>query len=125
MRQKKMSESLHIAFLGRRRLFLKKTSAVTFEWQDEEGVPLLYAGSVEEAIRLLNHRFKEHPKFRLLLAGKRFTLPERDEHGSPALFYHLVASQKTANGIYFDEELSCSCIVKEASLEALSLTRSL
>lgn len=116
-----MNDVLHVAFVSEAPFFLRKTSETTFEWQDEEGKPIIFAGSVEEACRLLNQRFQN--SLRYLNCGKRFTLPERDEHGSTALFHHLVASQKTVNGIYFDSEFGCSSIVKEASLEALRLSK--
>lgn len=62
---------------------------------------------------------------RMLKCGYRYTLPERDEVGTPALFHQMVASYATSTGIYFDEELQANCIVYLASQEARHIARQL
>lgn len=52
-------------------------------------------------------------------------MPERDEHGLPALFYQMKASYTSSSGIYFEEDFGYNAIVKEASQEALTLLKRL
>lgn len=115
---------IHVARLIRGRekltLFLKKTDTETYQWFIEERPTDVKGITPEEAIRLAK-RYWSFDTLRFLNCGKRFTLPERDEHGGNALFHQMVASYKTFNGIYFDEELGHSCQVREASQEALEL----
>ncbi len=84
--------------------------------KNEKETPV-WGPTTEEAIRLAYRHWKID-NFRPVNCGYRYTLPERDEHGSPALFYQMIASYSSMNGIYFDEELGCNCIVHHASLEA-------
>lgn len=76
--------------------------------------------SISEAIRQARKEWQREG-FRTLHCGFRYTLPERDEHGGNALFYQMVASYSSPNGVYFDEELGHNCFVQAASQEALSL----
>ena len=82
------------------------------------------AETSEEALRLAHRQWKGSD-FRTLRCGYRFTLPERDEIGSNALFHQMAASYATMNGVYFDDELGHQCIVKDASQEAYDLYKRL
>lgn len=97
-----------------------------FQWF-EKGNPLEFSATgIEEAMRLIWRYFKELDlPFRMVHCGRRYTLPERDEHGMPALFHQMVASFEQSTGIYFDEELGHQCVVEHPSEEALTLWRNL
>lgn len=124
-----MSKLIHVALFLRKgrwcNLFLRKTEENRYVWfeetRDNNETPTdLAADNAEEALRLA-HRQWRSDSFRTLRCGYRFTLPERDEIGTNALFHQMVASFSTANGIYFDEELGHQCIVREISQEAFDL----
>jgi hypothetical protein len=115
---------VHIARIkeGRRHsyLYLKKTGSETYQWFHGDEPTEVKGITPEEACRLAVRHWRIH-SFRFVRCGFRFTLPERDEHGSNALFHQMAASYDAMNGIYYDEELGHSCIVKEASSEAKTL----
>ena len=103
-------------------LFLRKVNPHTFTWferqnENQEIETAMTAPTIREAIRLANDLWKED-LFSLLRCGFRYPMPERDEHGQNALFYQMVASLSSMNGIYFDEELGSNCFVQNASSEA-------
>jgi hypothetical protein len=125
-----LNSLIHVATVrvpggSRQRLFLRKQNDGRYAWlqvqQDAQEVATpIGADSAEEAIRLAWQHWQEN-SFMPLRCGYRFTLPERDEIGSKALFHQMVASYSTMNGIYLDEELGHQCIVHDASAEALAL----
>lgn len=103
-------------------LLLRKMEDNTYAWFEEVGeseeLPTnVSAENPEEALRLA-HRQWRASSFRTLRCGYRFTLPERDEIGTNALFHQMVASYATSNGVYFDDELGHQCIVREISQQA-------
>lgn len=118
----------HVPGHGKKRLFLREISPHHFTWFEENGsgevVTEVEAPTIEEAMRLAHRTWKNHA-FRTLICGFRYTLPERDEHGMNALFFQLVNSQRSPNGIYFDEELGHNCFVQNASKEAVDLYKQL
>jgi len=101
-------------------LFLKKTDSETYQWFEGE-IPTEVKGITPEEANRLARRYWSFDTLQFLDCGKRFTLPERDEHGGNTLFHQMVASYRSFNGIYFDEELGHSCQVREASQEALDM----
>ncbi len=110
-------------------LFLRRTPDQGYTWFEEveerqEQPTSVTSASAEEALRLAHRQWKNH-SFRTIRCGYRFTLPERDEIGSNALFHQMIASYSIMNGIYFDEELGHQCIVKEISQEAHDLWKRL
>ena len=110
-------------------LLLRRTPDQGYTWFEEgatkqEQVTSITSASAEEALRLAHRHWKNH-SFRTIRCGYRFTLPERDEIGSNALFHQMVASYSMMNGIYFDEELGHQCIIKEISQEAHDLWKTL
>jgi len=115
---------IHVAKLSKGRdtcmLFLRKMGSETYQWFEDHEPTKVKGITPEEAIRLAKRHFS-FDSLNFLNCGKRFTLPERDEHGSNALFHQMAASYSSFNGIYYDEELGHSCQVKEASQEALDL----
>ncbi len=122
-----MQQLIHIGFIytkdkGKCRIFLRKIEANRYVWfvengNLEESETNVQAATIEEAIRLGRNQWKDQ-FFRTLNCGFRYTLPERDEHGMNALFYQMVASYGSSNGIYFDDELGHNCFVQASSLEA-------
>jgi hypothetical protein len=131
MSNEKNNPIIHVAKLNNRDtlyLLLKKIDESRYTWffkgkgKDEELSPVSGI-SVEEAIRKARSYWKNDPTFRMLNCGFRYTLPERDEHGSNALFHQMAASYSSSNGIYFDEDLGHNCIVHNASQEALDYFR--
>ena len=110
---------------GKRLLFLRQKDPSYFAWyeetQDGEEVETDIGGAnVEDALRLAHKKWREY-YFTTLNCGFRYTLPERDEHGSNALFHQMMASYASANGVYFDQNLGHNCYVQAASQEALDL----
>lgn len=105
-------------------IFLRQMTPYHYAWfmwdnPNETETPV-WGPTAEEAIRLAYKHWKID-NFRTVNCGFRYTLPERDEHGSNALFYQMIASYSSMNGIYFDEELGSNCIVHNASMEARKL----
>ncbi|MDP1835869.1 MAG: hypothetical protein Q8K75_08080 [Chlamydiales bacterium] len=110
-------------------LFLRKMEDSTYAWFEEahetDELPTnVSAENPEEALRLA-HRQWRSSSFRTLRCGYRFTLPERDEIGTNALFHQMVASYATGNGVYFDDELGHQCIVREISQQAFEMWKRL
>ena len=101
-------------------LFLRKISNSEYRWFEDKTETLVFATTIEEALRLAYLKWKEL-SYRTIICGFRYTLPERDEHGINALFHQMAASISTPNGIYFDEELGSNCFVQNYSLEARDL----
>lgn len=125
-----ISTIIHIGYLqqGRQRqyLFLRKTENGLYRWEaaEAESLPLIIADSAEEAIRLAVRQWRS-PPWESLACGFRFTLPERDEVGTPALFHQMVRAYRSGGGVYLDDELGCSCIVHDAPSDTLALWRAL
>lgn len=119
--ESRLSNLIHIAKIGQRYVFLRKLAPLHFAWfwwDGDSETPFDWtATSAEEALRLAQRQ----EEFRTVGCGFRYTLPERDEHGMNALFYQMVASYQSPNGIYFDDELGGNCIVQFASIEARKL----
>ncbi len=110
---------------GRRLLYLRQKDPSYFAWYEEspEGEEVetdIGGANVEDALRLAHKEWRGY-YFTTLNCGFRYTLPERDEHGSNALFYQMIASYSTATGVYFDQNLGHNCFVQAASQEALDL----
>lgn len=129
----KISTLIHIGYVQKARerqyLFLRKTEAGQYAWEyaapaEETNTPEVIADSAEEAIRLASLHWRA-PAWQSLPCGFRFTLPERDEVGTPALFHQMVRSYRTGNGVYLDEELGSSCIIHDAPSLTLALWRRL
>lgn len=80
--------------------------------------------SIAEAIQQ-GYQYWETSYFRLLHCGFCYTLPERDEVGSNALFWQMALSYNAFNGRYFDDEVGHLCYVDFASEEALQLWKTL
>lgn len=118
---------IHVAFIQERGqtktpLFLRQIEPFRFIWFQEDQTGGLnetpvWGGTWEEA---LSAAYKKWQKdyFKPLNCGFRYTLPERDEVGTNALFHQMVSSYSSMTGVYFDEELSSNCIVNNASVEA-------
>lgn len=104
-------------------LFLQKKGD-EFVWIENNHPTEHKAKTVEEAIRLI-WKLRKQPgtSFRMLNCGRLYTLPERDEHGTPALFHQMYASYKTPTGVFYNEELGHDCIVEHPSDEALRLLK--
>ncbi len=125
MSEKTTNTLIHIAKIytaGRwQYLFLRKFSPQEYRWflveNEQETATQIFSETIEEAIRLARREWRQSA-FTPLGCGFRYTLPERDEHGSNALFYQMAASYATSNGIYLDEELGHNCIVNNPSKEA-------
>ena len=111
---------------GSHYLFLRQLEPFRYIWfledlaNGRETETSLWGGSAEDAI-LTARKAWALEYFRPLHCGFRYTLPERDEVGTNALFHQMVSSYASLSGIYFDEELSSNCIVQNASLEARHL----
>lgn len=129
-----MTKIIHVAFIfpekqKKETLFLRQTEDYRYIWciRNVSGDWIetsVWAGTAAEAI-LAGRKFWKIKNFRVLNCGFRYTLPERDEIGTNALFYQMVSSYQSINGVYFDEDLGSNCIVQNASLEARSLAKNL
>lgn len=125
----KIKDLMHVARCltpgqGWKMLFLMKSDPRTYTWFEGENPTEVTADTIEAAMRLA-YKYWEGRSFRTMMCGFRYTLPERDEHGLNALFWQMVLSYTSPNGIYFDEELGCNCYVQNASLEARNLWKEL
>lgn len=128
-----MSKLIHIAKIqapkeGLRYLFLREDSDKKYCWyldrEGEEEKTDISGSSPSIAIRAAYKNWTDCA-FRTLRCGRRFELPERDEHGCDALFHQMAASYSSSGGVYFDEQLSQSCVINNASDEALNLWKKL
>lgn len=127
-----LGKLIHVGWIlkqGPTHVFLRQVNPHSYTWfiedsHEQEIETSISAPTIEEALRLAHQRWKEQ-SFRTLICGFRYSLPERDEHGSNALFYHMVASYTSSSGVYFDDEWGNNCIVHYASQEALDLWRKL
>jgi hypothetical protein len=131
-----MSRLIHAARIllpkqGRKILFLRQAAPNEYTWtkvceENEkltEEITEITALTISEALRLGIRKWK-NASFTTIKCGTRFTLPERDEHGAPALLNQMAASYSTPNGVYVDENYGL-CLVNNASIEALNLWRKL
>lgn len=134
MSENKSNKVLHIAKIVESKgewlyLLLRQTGDQQYSWlefhNESPEIPSSITGSsIEEAIRLAR-TYWQRDSFQTVNCGFRYTLPERDEHGSNALFHQMAASYSTSNGIYFDADLGNNCFVNFASDEARSLWKTL
>lgn len=125
---------IHIAHIylknqGHRYLFLRQIEPYRYIWFCEESFGVesetqIWGGTTEEALPAAYQTWK-HQGIRMVNCGFRYTLPERDEVGTNALFHQMAASYSSMSGIYFDEDLGANCIVQLASLEARNLLKRL
>ena len=126
---KKSDPPIHVACIqkgGKQTYLFLQRKADEFVWYENSQITEHKAKTVEEAIRLIwKLRKKPGISFRMLNCGRLYTLPERDEHGTPALFHQMVASYKTPTGTYYNEQLGHDCIVEHPSDEALRLLKKL
>lgn len=124
-----MDPLIHAARLQNGYALLRKKGPNDFVWYQENGDGVenetpISAPTIEEAIRLANKQWK-NSRFEPFNCGFRYTLPERDEHGSNALFSQMMASYSSSNGVYFDDELGHNCFVQAASEEARNFWKKL
>lgn len=106
---------VHIATGDSGSYYLKENSPQEFQWFLEDQPTEIKAPSIREAMKLAIRAFKfDH--FNPLPCGNKYSLPERDEHGEPALFSELVKSLASPNGQYFDPLYGQNYIVKEFPL---------
>lgn len=128
----KIGKLIHVGSLSEKGngtfyIFLRQVSPHEFVWfkETKEGdeTPIgIEAPTLEEALRLAQRNLEG---LRTIGCGFRYSLPERDEHGTNALFFQMAASYSTPTGVYFDEDLGHNCIVNAASLEARQLLKKL
>jgi hypothetical protein len=121
--------SIQLQNQGRLYLLLRQLAPHRYVWFREDKPEVetetpIWGGTPEEALLAARHAWNLE-EFRPLHCGFRYTLPERDEVGTNALFHQMVASYASMNGVYFDEELSANCIVQNASIEARALGKRL
>lgn len=114
---------------GKLYLFLRQIEAYHYVWFCEEkpGTEIetsIWGGTTDEALHA-GYRAWQIDHIFPLNCGFRYTLPERDEVGTNALFHQMAASYSSSSGVYFDEELSSNCIVQFASIEARDLWKRL
>lgn len=125
-----MNKLIHAAKIqSKGLLLLRQIEPYRFVWYREIEPPIeeetkVWGGSVEEAIAE-GYKIWRQDGFQPLNCGFRYTLPERDEVGSNALFHQMISSYSSMNGVYFDEELGSNCIVQNASLDARKLWKRL
>jgi hypothetical protein len=120
---------IHLQGKGRIYLFLRQIEPYRYIWFREEQAGTeaetpVWGGTAEEAL-IAAYKAWNHDYIHPLHCGFRYTLPERDEVGTNALFHQMVASYSSMSGIYFDEELGSNCIVQFASVEARNLWKRL
>lgn len=127
-----MTKLIHVAKIQHpeeRLLLLRRTDLYRFVWyrEDRPGIEIetaIWGGTTEEAIRQAYKQWR-FDRLQTIHCGFRYTLPERDEVGSNALFYQMVSSYSSMTGVYFDEELNLNCIVQNAPSESRALWKRL
>lgn len=102
--------------------FLRKINPKLFRWFFQDQETSLEAIDLDEAFRLA---YREWPDLQVIGCGYLFTLPERDEHGTPALFSEMVKSLESSNGIFFEEERGHNCIVHQIPLTTQKIYKDL
>jgi hypothetical protein len=110
-------------------LFLRQIEPYRYIWFREEqpGKEIetsIWGGTAEDAILAANQAWKIDD-IRTVHCGFRYTLPERDEVGTNALFHQMISSYSSMNGVYFDDELGANCTVQFASNEARDIWKRL
>lgn len=121
--------SIQVQNQGKMYLYLRQIEPFHYLWFQPEGSGAesetpIRGGTVEEAMIAANNAWKGN-EIRTLHCGFRYTLPERDEVGTNALFHQMIASYSSMSGVYFDEDLRANCIVHFASNEARHLWKQL
>lgn len=115
---------IHVRGEGKVYLLLRESAPFHYVWFAEKGdteeETAVMAPTIPDALIFARRQWK-HQSFRTVICGFRYTLPERDEHGSNALFHQMAASYSSSGKVYFDEELGSNCVVFHASEEALAL----
>ena len=128
-----MDKLIHVAKIqapkkGLVYLFLREDPEKGYTWYHEkegkEEKTDISGNSPSLAIRAAYRQWADS-SFQTLRCGRRFELPERDEHGCDALFYQMAASYSSSGGIYFDEKISQNCVINNASSEAIDLWKKL
>jgi len=128
----KLANLIHIGRIALKKpaghyLLLRKKGSNQYTWHEglEQEMETGLSGiTLADALEKAGRHWKDEG-FRFVNCGFRYTLPERDEHGLNALFWQMVASYNSPNGVYFDEEIGCNCIVQNASEEARYLWKQL
>lgn len=110
-------------------LLLVKRDEDRFDWFERASsgnrIETAVTGTtVAEAIQKANRHWRSL-SFRTVLCGFLYQLPERDEHGQPALFSEMVQSYSSFNGVFFSQERGYNCFIDFASKEALTFWKEL
>ncbi len=110
-------------------LFLRQIEPYRYIWfcEDQPGVEAetpIWGATAEEAL-LAAYKAWQLDHIKTVNCGFRYTLPERDEVGTNALFHQMAASYSSMTGVYFDDELGFNCTVQNASMEAKDLLKRL
>jgi hypothetical protein len=101
---------IHVAKVFEGWLLLREVAPHRYQWFRGDVPTQVEALSIQEAMRLGWAAF-QFEGFEPLRCGYKYTLPERDEHGTPALFWEMAESLKTPSGQYFDPAAGHNCIV--------------
>lgn len=122
-------ELIHFATLADpKKLLLLFKEGEVFSWKllegDQETETPYRADSLEKALQMVQKPYQEQG-ISLLTSGYLFTLPERDEHGTPALFSEMKASLASMNGVFFDSRRGHLCIVHQIPSKAREFLKTL
>jgi hypothetical protein len=104
---------------GKKGLTLHKDADGLFRWYLDNVPTDIASAKAEDAVKQARKRYKEE-HFRIHSCGNKFTLPERDEHGTPANYQEMMKSLRSMNGVFFDDQLGHNCIVREIPQVMLS-----
>ncbi len=96
-------------------LTLMKEGEEIYVWHRDGKPTDVVAASPEEAFKKARKRWNQS-RFHAVYCGTKFTLPERDEHGSPASYQDMKRSLSSMTGVYYDEALGHNCIVRDIPL---------
>lgn len=91
---------------------LREETPGNFQWFLHGKAVGVNCSSLKDSLKSGFKSFK-NDQFRPLHCGTKFSLPERDEHGEPAIFSELVRSLASSNGQYYDPLYGQNFIVKE------------
>lgn len=103
---------------GKKWLTLHKEEDGLFRWYLDNMPTDIANTSAEASVKEARKRYREE-HLKIHSCGNKFTLPERDEHGTPANFQEMVKSLRSMNGVFFDDQLGHNCIVREIPLSMM------
>ncbi len=110
-----MAQLIHLAEIGNEKkelLELMLEDDGIFRWYRGKAPTEVAGATFQEAMKKGAAAWRLN-YFSSVRCGTKFSLPERDEHGTPATYREMQLSLQSMNGVFFDEASGHVAIVKE------------